>query len=148
MICFLVTLRLTVAQLSLNLKTYSTNFLNSTFEPNPNWSGFYAGSKEIHKYLQHVVDKYGVHRFTKLRHKVTRCVWNDNIKKWKVTVEKLETGAIFEEEVDIVVNCRGALNEPSMPKIPGLETFDGQIIHSALWKDESVVLGQPQLRFC
>ena len=110
--------------------------LNSTFEPNPNWSGFYAGSKEICQYLQHVADKYGVLRFVKLSHKVTNCAWDDVIKKWKVSIENLETQERFEEEVDVVINCRGTLNSPSMPNIPGFETFNGEVMHSASWKDE------------
>lgn len=114
---------------------YSANLLRSTFEPNPNWSGFYAESKEIRQYLQDVAEKYGVLRFVKLRHRVVECVWNNTIKKWSVTVERLETGEKFEEEVDVVVNCRGSLNEPSMPNIPGLDTFQGEVMHSASWKD-------------
>ena len=110
--------------------------MSSTFEPNPNWSGFYAGSKEICQYLQHVADKYGVLRFVKLSHKVTNCAWDDVIKKWKVSIENLETQERFEEEVDVVINCRGTLNSPSMPNIPGFETFKGEVMHSASWKDE------------
>jgi len=53
-----------------------------TFEPNPNWSGFYAGSKEICDYLQNTTTKYGVDRFVKTEHKVTRCFWDDVAKKW------------------------------------------------------------------
>jgi len=51
-------------------------------------------------------------------------------------VEKVQTGEIFEEEADVVVSCRGNLNEPSFPKIPGLETFSGETMHSAAWNDK------------
>jgi hypothetical protein len=53
-----------------------------TFEPNPEWSSFYAGSAEIQGYLQKVADKYSAGRFIKLSHKVTSCVWDSQKLKW------------------------------------------------------------------
>jgi cation diffusion facilitator CzcD-associated flavoprotein CzcO len=53
-----------------------------TFEPNPEWSSFYAGSAEIQGYLQKVADKYSAGRFIKLSHKVTGCVWDSQKLKW------------------------------------------------------------------
>jgi hypothetical protein len=53
-----------------------------TFEPNPNWSGFYASSEEIQQYLEGVCNKYSVHRFVKLRHRVDNCVWDETNLRW------------------------------------------------------------------
>lgn len=56
-----------------------------TFEPNKRWSGFYAPSEEIRDYVAAVAEKYGVNRFVHLQHKVTKCAWDDDKKKWQVT---------------------------------------------------------------
>ena len=53
-----------------------------TFEPNPQWSTFYAPAAEIQQYLQNVTEKYSVDRFLKLKHKVTSCVWDSAKLKW------------------------------------------------------------------
>ncbi|RQM05209.1 hypothetical protein DH86_00004244, partial [Scytalidium sp. 3C] len=53
-----------------------------SFDPNPNWSSFYAPAKEICAYLTGRAEKYGVMRFVQLSHKVTDCTWNENLKKW------------------------------------------------------------------
>ncbi|EXJ79534.1 hypothetical protein A1O3_07813 [Capronia epimyces CBS 606.96] len=105
-----------------------------TFEPNPRWSGFYAPSQEICQYLQNVADKYGVPRFVKLSHKVVACVWDDSRKKWYVKTVSGETET-FVEEADIVISCRGSLNDFVWPDIPGIDSFKGEKMHSAAWNE-------------
>jgi cation diffusion facilitator CzcD-associated flavoprotein CzcO len=53
-----------------------------TFEPNPDWSSFYAPSAEIQRYLAGVAEKYTVSRFVKLNHKIVGCVWDEERLKW------------------------------------------------------------------
>lgn len=63
-----------------------------------------------------------------------------------MSVTRLDTGETFEEDVDVLVAARGNLNEPKWPSIPGFETFKGEKIHSASWKEESVLtFAQPLL---
>lgn len=53
-----------------------------------------------------------------------------------ITVQKTDTGETFEEEADVVVAARGALNEFKWPDIPGLKRFKGEMMHSAAWNQE------------
>lgn len=53
-----------------------------SFNPNPNWSSFYAPQREIREYLQGTAEKFGAMRFVKLSHEVEACTWNDKSKKW------------------------------------------------------------------
>lgn len=108
-----------------------------TFAPNPNWSSLYAPGREIQAYLQGVAEKFGAVRFIKTRHKVIRCAWDGEAKKWAVRVQKVDTGETFEEhDIDFVVTARGQLNEVAWPQVPGLERFRGKLLHSAEWDDE------------
>jgi cation diffusion facilitator CzcD-associated flavoprotein CzcO len=50
-------------------------------------------------------------------------------------VENLVTGETFEDDADIVVTARGTLNEPKYPKLPGMNNFAGETMHSATWND-------------
>jgi len=52
-----------------------------------------------------------------------------------ITVTKLPSGEMFEEACDVLVTARGQLNNMSWPKIPGLETFKGPIMHSGGWDE-------------
>jgi cation diffusion facilitator CzcD-associated flavoprotein CzcO len=66
---------------------------------------------------------------------VLKCIWDDDEKKWHLTVEKTATGETYTETADIVIACRGNLNDPSWPAITGLDTFKGEKMHSAAWND-------------
>lgn len=103
-----------------------------------------------------MAEKYGAFRYIKLSHKVTDCKWDDFNKKWyltfmiihiwfvdglltvrrRITVLNLITGESFQDDADILVAARGALNDIAWPKIPGLDCFKGEVMHSAAWNDE------------
>lgn len=51
----------------------------------------------------------------------------------RLTIENLGSGETFEDDADILVAARGTLNDIKWPVIPGLESFNGEIMHSAKW---------------
>jgi len=104
-----------------------------TFAPNPNWSSLYAPAAEIQSYLQDVAEKFSADRFVKLRHEVKECRWDDKTAKWDITVKDLATGETLHNQADVLISGRGNLNIPSLPEIDGLETFKGELMHSATW---------------
>ncbi|KAG9237258.1 flavin-binding monooxygenase [Amylocarpus encephaloides] len=104
-----------------------------SFAGNPNWSAFYAPAEEICAYLQSVAEKYGVARYVKLSRKVTSCRWNDGAKKWEITVEDTTTGQVVKDDADVLISARGNLNDISWPNIHGLDSFKGELMHSAAW---------------
>jgi cation diffusion facilitator CzcD-associated flavoprotein CzcO len=56
----------------------------------------------------------------------------------KLTICNLATGAVLEEDANVVISARGFLTDPAWPTIPGLESFGGQVIHSARWEEKFV----------
>lgn len=80
-----------------------------TFEPNPDWSSYYASAPEIHKYFVGFCDKYGLRRYIKLRHRVLGAVWHEEEAQWEVTVE--HDGRRFTDWCHILVNGSGLLNK-------------------------------------
>jgi cation diffusion facilitator CzcD-associated flavoprotein CzcO len=50
-------------------------------------------------------------------------------------VQNLATGETFNEQADVVISARGNLNTPSWPDIEGLDTFKGEVMHSATWNE-------------
>ncbi|KAL2827505.1 hypothetical protein BJY01DRAFT_241134 [Aspergillus pseudoustus] len=108
----------------------------ATFEPNKEWSTFYAAAPEIHKYWKRVSDKYGCEKHIKFKHQVVGATWNATQCKWNLQVKRSDSGEIIEDTCDVVVSASGALNEWKWPSIPGLHDFKGKLLHSACW-DES-----------
>jgi len=61
---------------------------------------------------------------------VRECHWNAVEHHWL-----LETGA-GRLRADVVVAAMGALSEPSLPVLPGIERFAGPLFHSAAWRHD------------
>lgn len=101
------------------------------FEPNPNWSAFYASGGEILEYFKKTVAKYRLDRDVKCGHRVSHAQWNEESGKWNL---KLDTkDGVVEDSCDIFVSAVGFLSKWRWPSIPGLHDFEGHLMHSASW---------------
>ncbi|OOQ91325.1 putative flavin-binding monooxygenase [Penicillium brasilianum] len=101
------------------------------FEPNPDWSSFYADGAEIWEYIKRTSVKYGLEERVQLESKVIESVWDGSVARWKVKIER--GGEVFTDEAEILVNSSGILNKWRWPDIKGLYDFRGKIAHSASW---------------
>lgn len=105
-----------------------------TFENNPHWSRFYAPGPEILAYMQHVVDKWQLMPYIKLRHRLVRAEWTEETGKWMLNIRRLDDSE-FQETADVLFTGIGLLSRWSWPNIDGLRTtFKGPVIHSAQWE--------------
>ncbi|KAJ6185558.1 hypothetical protein N7519_006859 [Penicillium mononematosum] len=101
------------------------------FEPNPNWSHFYAPGPEIEEYIKRTTRKWKLDKDIQFNARVTETVWDDELGKWKVEVD--QAGTIIHDEADILVNASGFLNKTSWPDIEGLSSFKGKLLHTSTW---------------
>ncbi|RAL16150.1 flavin-containing monooxygenase [Aspergillus homomorphus CBS 101889] len=108
----------------------------ASFEPNKEWSTFYAAAPEIHRYWKRVAEKYGCLEHIKLKQQVIEATWDDASSEWKLQVRDLASGSTYQDRCDVLISATGALNEWKWPNIPGLHSFNGKLMHSANW-DES-----------
>lgn len=65
-----------------------------TFESNPKWSSYWAGSAEIQAYLKAVATKYNSTKYMKFNSKAEKAEWNDDTGKWTVTFRNMNTGEV------------------------------------------------------
>ncbi|KAH8664921.1 hypothetical protein BGZ61DRAFT_367206 [Ilyonectria robusta] len=119
--------------LACDIPSYSYQF---SFAPNPYWSSLYAPGPEIRAYMQDVAERFGATRHIKTSHKVTSGTWDGEKKLWKLVVLNLETGKTFEDTANILISAKGGLNQISWPKIKGLKSFSGKLMHSGAWDED------------
>ena len=94
---------------------------------NPRWSRAFAGQQEIWDYMREVVARHDIGPHLRLHHEATAMRWDDERRRWEIET----TGGTFTAEV--VVSAAGALADPAIPDLPGLERFRGNAFHSARW---------------
>ena len=98
------------------------------FEPNPHWSRLYAPGEELKRYAEHVADKYNVRRYMRFNTTVEGARWDDDAQVWEVALADGET-----LRARFLITATGFLSQPRTPDIPGIDTFNGRIIHTADW---------------
>jgi cation diffusion facilitator CzcD-associated flavoprotein CzcO len=97
------------------------------------WSEHFAGQPETERYLNYVADKFDLRRDIQLRSRVTAAHWQDAARHWDVT---LEDGSQYRAR--FLITAIGPLSAPTMPRIAGVETFQGQSCHTARWPKQPV----------
>jgi cation diffusion facilitator CzcD-associated flavoprotein CzcO len=98
-----------------------------------NWSEHFAPQPETLRYLNHVADKFDLRRDIQFRSRVTAAHYQEETRAWDVT---LEDGS--RASARFLITAIGPLSAPTMPRIEGVETFQGQSCHTARWPHEGV----------
>ncbi len=108
-----------------------------SFATNPDWSRSFSRQSEIQRYLRGVADAHGVTERVRFGTPVEEARWDEAALVWRLELPGGETLT-----ADVLVGATGALSEPALPDIPGVESFAGPVIHSADWpQDDSVLDG-------
>lgn len=108
-----------------------------SFEPKHDWSRKFPQQPEIHAYLQHCADKYGLAPHLRFGAEVTDAHFNSAQGRWEV---HLETGETLKARV--LITATGQLNRPACPQLNGIESFQGKQFHSARWDHDYVFEGK------
>jgi cation diffusion facilitator CzcD-associated flavoprotein CzcO len=97
------------------------------------WSEHFAGQPETLRYLNYVADKFDLRRDIQFRSRVTAARYQDEARAWEVT---LQDGS--RHRTRFLITAIGLLSAPTMPRIEGVETFEGRSFHTAHWPHEPV----------
>jgi len=110
-----------------------SNLYSFSFAPNPGWTRLFPLQREIWDYLERCADRYRLRPHIRFGCAVTAAEWDESARHWRLRTPGGELTA------DFLVGAVGPLSEPSIPAIPGLDSFRGPRFHSAAW-DRSVDL--------
>ncbi len=102
-----------------------------SFEQNPSWSRRYATSWEIQDYLLGVVAKWKLRERMRLNTEIVGARFDEGSGTWS-----LETDGGDTFRARAVISGVGGLVDPSYPNIPGMEAFEGDMMHTARWNHE------------
>lgn len=96
----------------------------------------YASGEEIRKYSDLIAQKFNLHSRAMFQSSGDALTWDDEAKNWKCEViAKPKGGAESRVKftADYVVLSSGGLTEPKIPDTPGLDKFQGKMLHTARW---------------
>ncbi|KAL8781921.1 MAG: hypothetical protein Q9194_000114 [Teloschistes cf. exilis] len=141
--------------------TWPAAFYSFSFSPNLKWTSLHPGGAEIYQYFNETCEKYQIVDKIQLNTDVSELRWLEDEKLWEATLTHLVPGmgdmskqdrnqriadkgrqsVYLRQEIvraRIVCSCAGGLVEPNPwpSSIPGRDTFEGPVFHSARWKHE------------
>ena len=110
-----------------------TSFTYSySFEQNPNWSRVFAPGEELFNYANSCVDKYDIRKNFRFNTDIEKAVFDEGNATWTVYAKN---GKKF--TANMLISATGALTDPKYPEIKGIDSFKGELIHTARWKQET-----------
>jgi cation diffusion facilitator CzcD-associated flavoprotein CzcO len=107
-----------------------------SFAPNPNWSSTFSPQEEILDYLKECAERHGVMPHVRFDTELESAAWDDDEQLWRIETSQGGMTA------DILVAGQGPLSEPSLPEVPGIDSFEGTAFHSAEWDHEHDLSGE------
>ncbi|QKT06503.1 NAD(P)/FAD-dependent oxidoreductase [Gordonia sp. X0973] len=108
---------------------------------NSDWPYYYATRDELQVYLQQVGKTWDMASVTRLRTEVTAASWDEDAQRWRVSIVGPD-GSAEELTSNIVISAVGAFGKPKLPTIPGMDSFTGETVHTALWSADFDVAGK------
>lgn len=107
-----------------------------SFAHNAGWSSSFSPQPEILAYLRDCSERFGVRDQIRFGCCVTAATWDDNAARWRIETTQGPLTA------KVLVSAAGALSDPRLPDIPGVERFEGKVFHSAAWDHGHDVTGE------
>jgi cyclohexanone monooxygenase len=97
------------------------------------WGERYATQPEILRYIRHVVDRFDLARDITLNCRVAEVKRVDAVNRWRIIAAD---GRAWTAKYCVMAT--GCLSVPRVPTLPGMETYQGAVYHTADWPKEPV----------
>ncbi len=111
-----------------------SNLYSISFAPKHDWTRGYGSQSEILGYMHDLIKQNQLEPHLRLSTEIVEYEFNQLEGLWKLTDQRGRS-----VWVRSVIISLGPFSRPKMPTIPGLESFQGQVLHSGKW-DHSVNL--------
>lgn len=90
----------------------------------------------IMSYLRECISLYNLDRYINLRHKVLGSDWDSETKRWTLSVDNDGAKKVYRAKWVVLASGYYDYDEPLKADIPGLERFQGKVIHPQFWPTE------------
>ena len=98
-----------------------------SFALNPRWTRYYPRQPEIWEYLRRCADEFGIVPHIRIDHEMRSASWDETTLRWRIETSR---GSVSASKL---ILANGPLSDPVVPRLEGLERFDGRVFHSAQW---------------
>jgi cation diffusion facilitator CzcD-associated flavoprotein CzcO len=86
--------------------------------------------------MRKVTDKYDLRPHCRFHTSLDKAEWDAETNVWRIETRDVRTGATQVTHATALVSAIGVLVVPKFPKLQGIESFKGEVFHSARWRHD------------
>ncbi|KAF8476428.1 hypothetical protein DFH94DRAFT_683823 [Russula ochroleuca] len=110
----------------------------ATSTPSPNQTGTTGSARnpEILDYMHGIVDKHGLRNHCRFHTSVDKAEWDADANLWRIETRDVRTAGEKKQlfHATALVLAIDVLVVSRIPKLQGIESFEGEVFHSARWR--------------
>jgi cation diffusion facilitator CzcD-associated flavoprotein CzcO len=107
-----------------------------SFAPKVDWSRAYATQPEILEYFERFADDFGLMPYVRFGTRAHGARWHEETARWHVATSAGDIDAA------VLVGAVGMFGDLNWPDVPGLDSFQGTLFHSARWNHDHDLTGE------
>jgi cation diffusion facilitator CzcD-associated flavoprotein CzcO len=119
-------------------------FFNEQLMQEWNWSERFAAQPEVLSYIRRAAEIMDIRKDFIFNARVNTAVFDEETNLWTLGFQQPDRAPLTAR---FVFSALGPLSAPQMPKLPGINTFKGQSIHTANWPRDPNGVGPAKLDF-
>ncbi|MFC0249627.1 MULTISPECIES: NAD(P)/FAD-dependent oxidoreductase [Citricoccus] len=98
------------------------------------WTKHFELRDNLHHYFDETIDALGVRHRIRFGTEVSTSTYEEDTHGWVLEVRNSE-GTMETLRCDVLISAVGVLNRPKRPDLPGADSFQGTVFHSAEWPE-------------
>ncbi|TDZ87431.1 4-hydroxyacetophenone monooxygenase [Mycobacteroides salmoniphilum] len=108
-----------------------------SYDQKTTWSKFFTPGDELEGYANELVDKHELRRKIRFNTRVVRQEFDEAQNIWSLT---LDDDSVITARY--VIAATGGLEQPKLPEIEGIDSYQGVLMHTALWDKDVQLAGK------
>ncbi|WP_078292558.1 NAD(P)/FAD-dependent oxidoreductase [Mycobacterium sp. D16R24] len=108
-----------------------------SYDQKTTWSKFFTPGDELEGYANELVDKHELRRKIRFNTRVVRQEFDEARNMWALTLD--DDSVITARHV---IAATGGLEQPKLPEIDGIDSYQGVLMHTALWDKDVQLAGK------
>ncbi|KAF2155949.1 FAD/NAD(P)-binding domain-containing protein [Myriangium duriaei CBS 260.36] len=110
-----------------------SHFYSFSFALKSDWTRMYSMQPEIQSYFEALAREFQLYPKISFGTSVESAVWQSSEQRWLVSVTNHSQKTKYTITARALVSSVGSLSVPKPCSIPGADSFEGKIFHSAQW---------------
>lgn len=105
------------------------------------WEHYFPSRDEVHGNYVRIADEHGLREHIVFDTEVIASRYDETDQHWSVELRGPD-GTVSTRRSTVFVSAVGAFSTPKWPNVPGLDDFQGDLIHPAWWRHEVDLKGK------